>query len=119
MSRLTWTCEVCQFPIADQEGRLAVDLDAVTEVEEAIRVWKQRHPDSVTIDELMTYPDPVAWTGGHYKCKADIYANDYGFDVDQINTHAALLARTAHLLGKRWLGATDWDEVIRTKAGES
>jgi hypothetical protein len=85
---LRWTCDTCQFPIADGAGYLYVDPG----------------------DE-----DDTVWHMQHGTC--DPGGIGYAIAIERVRTHAQLLAWTAHLMGKRWLERTNWDTVIRNAAG--
>jgi hypothetical protein len=39
------------------------------------------------------------------------------FDIAEIRTEAALLSKTAQLMEKEWLTATNWIDVIRDCGG--
>jgi len=36
--------------------------------------------------------------------------------IERVRTPAQLLHWTAHLMGKQWIGCTDWPHVLRTAA---
>ena len=60
----------------------------------------------------------VCWQVHHRRCDPDPYDGGYWIDVENITSWAGLAHWTAHLMAKRWLEATDWDELLREAAGE-
>lgn len=116
---ITWNCNVCGFPIADDTGYLSLDMSAVATVEEARHNWKTDHPDGASLDDLMRYPEAAPWAALHKHCDPDPEGPSYWYDIERCRTHQQLLARTAHLMGKRWLNATNWDQIITQKAGDA
>lgn len=118
-TEITWNCNVCGFPISDGTGYLSLDMAVVSQVEQALHAWKAEHPDGASVDELMRYPQSAPWTSLHRDCDPDPEGPSYWYDIDRCRTHQQLLARTAHLMGKRWFKATNWDEIIGRKAGDA
>lgn len=118
---LTWTCQVCGFPIADRAGYLHVDLAKVGQHEAAKIAFEDKHRQggfvgysaAEWIDEMPPMP---RWRIHHRACDPDPDATDYCIDVESARTHASLLDWTAHLLEKSWLRSTTWDDLIRDAA---
>lgn len=62
-------------------------------------------------------PD-ISWEALHDSCNPDPGDDCYQIDAITANSHAALARWSAHLMSKRWLELTDWDEVLREAIGE-
>lgn len=104
---LVWICEHCTQPVDDGTGYLHINL---TEVHQA-EVAEAKLGEYVDIDQLLEIRTP-RWQTHHQACDPDLDAPDYFIDVNRLRTHADLLARTAHLSGKRWIDITDWYDLI-------
>jgi hypothetical protein len=118
---LTITCERCRKPVAPGSGFLGVSLREVTRAERAEQAYYQAHPraEAVSLSVLADeFPDDVPWRSRHYVCAPAADADAYEIAADQLRTWADLARWTAHLLGKNWLGVTDWDDMLREAAGE-
>lgn len=112
---LVWVCEACQSPVADGEGYLHVSMVEVRSAERAIADERDERDNSwgtVDINAFLSGPGPARWRTHHAGCDPEPDDADYWIDVARVRTHAHLLARTAHLMGKAWLSCTDWDELI-------
>lgn len=119
---LTWVCNTCHRPVADDAGYIHIDMRAVNRAQQASRQWNQNLTDRgawqpVNLGTLMALPGPAHWLIHHSTCDPEPDSPDYHFTVDRAHTHAQLLAWTAHLMGKTWLEHTDWSELIRVAAG--
>jgi hypothetical protein len=91
-------CERCGFPIAHGEGSIYAtyqDLGAA-------------RPDGGL----------VHWHTRHDKCSEHLEESSYELGADQLTSQSDLARWTAHLMAKRWLALTDWDDLLREVAGE-
>jgi hypothetical protein len=122
-----WVCEVCREPITDDSGYLTLDYAAALRYEDDTRQWREQHrelhrmlrPDAVAA--LRDYPERVRWRPLHRKCDpaADsAEAEEWRIAAGRIQTVGDVLMWTAHLLGKTWLPATEWGEVLRAVNGK-
>lgn len=111
--QLLWLCETCGQPIADGEGYLHVDLDEVRHATDAGA--KVNREGTVDVAALLDVPD-VHWRTHHGRCDPRPESNDYCIAVERARDHADLLARTAHLSGKRWIDVTDWYDLMARMA---
>ncbi len=112
-----WVCRGCQGPVADGDGYLHVSYKAIHEAETARRDWYARHGDAngmvtLTGPDLFSFPDQAPWVAHHSHCDPEPEAGDYFIDVERARTAEQLLSWTAHLMGKDWLSATDWQDVL-------
>ena len=112
---LVWTCTVCGHPIADGEGGLEVQYGDLHRSAKDGADWEAGHKGGYTLDELLAAPAAVQWQIAHWSCSN--LEDTYSIAVNRLRTHAALLAWTAHLMEKPWIGLTDWSEVIAAVAG--
>lgn len=105
---LVWHCDTCTFPIAPGAGYVGV---AVNEAD--------NEPDakSITLGELLALPDEGDWYAHHDTCDPTPDVPGYVIGTERLTTHAEVLDRTADLLGKPWIGDTNWDEVLRCVSG--
>lgn len=122
--RIEWRCDLCGEPLNDGFGRVFINEDAVREVHRAWRDFEREHthPEArvviSTMAERMALPEAARWEFRHHACDPAPDRHDYWFDVADVRTEAALLTKTAHLMEKDWLTATNWDAVIaRAGAG--
>ena len=116
LTQLVWTCEVCKKPIADGAGYLTVDWLAALDREQAdyARSRVSDEPDGARVVTLSSVAlrAPVHWAVLHRKCDPRPKANDYWISVESCRTTRSLLRWTAHLHPKKWLGMTDWNELL-------
>lgn len=97
MTELTMTCEQCEKPVIEREGFIGISHEERRRAEAAEA--KKRTPLDVT------------WRVRHYACAAgdlDIY----GINPAELHTWKALARWTSHLMGKPWIGLTDWDVLL-------
>jgi hypothetical protein len=125
-SRIVWTCSVCKEPIGDEKGYVVADVLAALDVLDDEQKWHEDHQapagelQVVTYKELSTYPPHVSWQILHSKCDPrPAYDGDYAIDVARARSAWDLLWWTAHLMGKNWVPATNWDDVLRHVAMQS
>ncbi|GAA1429321.1 hypothetical protein GCM10009601_44330 [Streptomyces thermospinosisporus] len=118
-------CDACKQAIADGEGGLWVDMSEVEQASINERAWEQleaeQHESGVRTfsgESIQSYPDPARWRVHHYSCDPSPSANSYAIEVHRCRSWADLVWWTAHLMGKSWLGQTDWDELLQ-QASES
>lgn len=93
MPDITWNCDRCDFPVSD--GILFVPEAEVIAAEESGNVMDW---------------EPARWRAVHLECEPD--PNGYAVAVHEVSTYAQMLWWTAHLSGKNWLSATNWNELI-------
>ena len=116
---LTLPCDLCKKPVTGKAGYIIVDRRDIHRYREASKAWKSKYqPDDghwhpVNLAALLDGPDPAPWHIYHRACDPDPDDNsEYWFDAYRCSTAFDLLGWTAHLLGKKWLEDTDWDEFI-------
>jgi hypothetical protein len=124
-SRIEWTCAVCKEPIANRQGYIVADVLAALDVLDAEQKWHEDHrPPAgelqvLTCRELSTYPPHVSWQVLHRKCDPRPDYGDYAIEVERARSAWDLIWWTAHLMGKNWVPATNWDDVLRHAAMRS
>jgi len=114
---IVWTCSVCDKPVADADGYIAVGMDEASRAEREREEWEDASPSGTAMLELLTYPT-AHWRVFHSGCDPKNERGPYRIDVDQIRSAWAVLACTAHLMGESWAAATDWREVIGELAAD-
>lgn len=60
----------------------------------------------------------IPWHARHDRCSEHLEESSYEIGADQIMTLGALSRWTAHLMAKRWVASSDWDDLLREAAGE-
>ncbi len=121
---IDWRCDLCHEPIADDEGRAYVNGRDAEEVKRARASFEKEHKHPkhelyvYTGADLAKLPQPARWEFRHHACDPAPDRADYWFNIAEVRTEAALLVKTALLMEKSWLEATNWDDVIAA-VGES
>jgi hypothetical protein len=112
---IVWTCSVCDKPVADSDGYLAVGIDEANRAERERQEWEDASPSGTAMSEMRTYPT-AHWRVFHSDCDPEPERGPYRIEVDGIRSAWAVLAWTAHLMGEPWVSATDWRVVIEELA---
>lgn len=110
---LDWVCSECSLPINDGEGSLWINASEHWAYIDGMQEWRREHPKdrAHTIGEILKQPGHVRWHSTHRECSSD-EDKEYWLAVEKVRTPAQLLATTAHLMGKNWLGDTDWASIL-------
>lgn len=117
-SLLRWKCDRCGDPIISGTGYIAIDLHETATAEALTAEWRARHREgTTTLAALSTLPDQALWVVAHDTCAPLPDGPYYCIDIERAETAAHLLSWTAHLMGKPWISATNWDDLIREMAG--
>lgn len=116
VTELAVICDACAKPISDGAGYLHVSHHAIAEHEQAMARWREDNQPGgyMCITDLLAIPKPARWRAHHRRCDPEPDSSDYWIDVARLRTWRALLEWTAHLMGKRWLPATDWQRLIES-----
>lgn len=117
--RVTWRCDLCDQPVADNDGYIYLPTDPC-EVEKAWREFNARTTgaDGVRVITGDTWKDyfamPLAnWGVLHRGCDPEPDAEPYyWFGVEAANTRQKLLDWAAHLFPNSWLRSTNWDALL-------
>ncbi len=120
---LEWRCDHCDQVVHDGAGYIHIDYAAIHATEEARRIWERDRPRgaattvatsivTVRFGDLAAYPPAVPWQVHHTRCDPHPDAGDYWFSVERCRTWPQLVEWTAHLMGKAWIGRTDWRAVL-------
>jgi hypothetical protein len=129
MTALVWTCDKCKRPIADGKGAVFVRWSDSKRYEEAKAKHKRKQRALVKAEQERTGKKRVLvamdltsmipmmyavphWHVLHHKCDPTPADSRCHYDVSEMRTEADVLARTAHLMGKRWFKDTRWDDLI-------
>jgi hypothetical protein len=112
---IVWTCSVCDKPVADGDGYIAVGMDEVERAERERQEWEDASPGGTSMSGMRTYPT-AHWRVFHSGCDPVDERGRYRIDVNRIRLALAALAWTAHLMGEPWVSATDWRVVIEELA---
>lgn len=117
--RIVWNCEVCGHPIEDVQGYLTVSYRDIRLHEEGWAEFKRRKSEEAgsswvfySVLELDEVPHRAAWKALHRYCDPNPDSNDYWFDVERIRTYREVIGWTAHLMGKKWILHTTWNELL-------
>lgn len=122
-TRIIWTCDVCQQPVANRAGYIHVLYREIDQYDSDLEDWQarvdaaQEDPTAsfriITGGLLLDCPTPARWHVHHFRCDPDPDSHDYAIGVERIRTFKEVTSWTAHLLGKRWLSSTDWEGLLR------
>jgi len=123
--RIDWACDVCGEPLWDGAGYVTVGEADVKEVVRADAEFRKKGEEAPgrpgwpvhRASDFAKLPEPARWLFRHHACDPAPDAPDYWFDIAEIRTEAALLSKTAQLMEKEWLTATNWIDVIRDCGG--
>lgn len=110
MSQLQLICQTCRRPI--EEGHLGIDTQAVATYQAAAAAWEAAHGDAGTLDDLLTHPEGPEWTAHCAACEPNTCG--YCIQAGELTTYKGLVKWTAHLMGKTWFAATDWDHMLES-----
>jgi predicted GIY-YIG superfamily endonuclease len=109
---LVHVCDTCHEPVDDGLGFLEVRYD---DIDRHSRAWDEFYKELRPLSECPTV-QRAHWLVHHDNgwCSPNHGGGSYWIDVERIRTREALIAWTAHLLGKQWLADTDWYQVLRS-----
>ena len=119
-AELTLICEGCRMPFTDG-GCLWISFADIQRASQQDADWHAAHPagEAVDITTFLSLPGGAVWHAHHDRCMPPEGESSYDVDVGQVRTWAGLVRWTVHLMGKRWLEFSDWDDVLREASGES
>ena len=103
-TELVIICGKCRSPIEGDTGFLGVRHRLIS--------------DAMVSDAHGRAAADILWEALHDKCNPDPDDDCYQIDAITANTHAGLARWTSHLMSKKWLELTDWDELLREAIGE-
>lgn len=111
MAEVKWTCAECDEEIAAGDGFVRARMSEVHAFDAAMRARPEKI--SYSVADFMELPDRAKWRAHHFRCTED--DEDYALAVEELRTAWDLVKWTSHLMGKAWLGSTDWADVLRSK----
>lgn len=121
-SEVTYVCDTCHCIVGPGEGHILVDDRKAYRIfaEQRERDYQRQqaeheagNPLFVAFDIATAIEEPAEWKVFHRECIGkQEYHHWYGFSVAESSTYEALLSHTLHLMGKVWIGATDWYRFV-------
>ena len=118
-SQLMWMCDYGDGPVANGKGYVAVEMAAAHKLherrEQQRALERTQTVDGVVKVDLSAWQamgHAVPWFVMHRDCDPLPDRPDYWFDVARCRRFSELLDWNAHLHGKRWISATNWDRFI-------
>lgn len=118
--KITWSCEICG---ADAEW-ISLEHGELQHCKQIyvfnLALGRSRQPQRENM-KIMSAAEAIAegdrkFPRAHWQVRCEDHVSDqtlaYEIDVPRINTRDKLLQWTAHLLGKGWLFATDWEKLL-------
>jgi hypothetical protein len=116
---LTFFCDTCKQPVADGDGYIHASHTKILAHQKAMADFAATSEHTgADLAAFLDLPGRAGWQVHHPACDPEKHA-DYCIYVEQINTWRGLMSMTAHLMGKTWLGSTDWAALLReTASGE-
>jgi hypothetical protein len=115
---ITLICGACHSPITGDTGALAVYFADIHAHRAAARAWREAHPQPMPASAADAYPEPIRWEPVHDACVQLERGDAYDIGAAQLATKTGFIRWSAHLSRKNWIGATDWEAVLREAAGE-
>lgn len=114
---LNWTCRVCSQPILDSMGYLELSMEEMRTYQREVKAFHKKHSGFMTLGELMEHPDQVEWKAMHSKCDPEPDVDSwYWISLDRISDVWQMLSWTSHLMGKSWIGDTNWHVLLKEVA---
>ena len=114
-------CEVCGKPINNPaKATISMCYKRLREYGSARKVWEDKNVEE--FGDLQTYrlggdyPEQVKWVIAHEACGCPDHpegCDEYWFYCTRFDSLGKVVAWTLHLIGKRWLRATDWEGLVR------
>jgi hypothetical protein len=119
-AELALICESCLQPFTSA-GCLWISFADIVRASQQDAEWHEAHPAGEAIDIMtfLTLPGEAVWHTHHDRCMPEPGRDSYDIGAEQVRTWAGLVRWTTHLMAKRWLDVSDWDDVLREASGES
>ena len=106
------SCDKCGMTVTPQEGVIAISKVEMEVAEAEGRAWELAHQGkAISLDEMLTGPEPAKWQWGHQACIPD--DGGYSIDAARFDSLGKTLDWTLHMMEKRWLQYTDWATLVR------
>lgn len=116
VDELVWICDVCDGEIPDRDGYVQVSYQEMHTYRDAKEAFDERTTRNgmqvISGADWHDLPKPARWTAVHADCDPDPDDACYWYAVERIRTPRDLIAVTAHLMEKRWLGDTTWRSIL-------
>lgn len=118
---LKWVCGGCKEDVAGKsDAVIHVRYADIAIFEDEAKRFEEAHPSAVGVMTLVNnYPHRAEWRIHCWTCNPhkldDMTACNacFIYEVNRLASWSDLIALTAHLMGKRWLPVTNWDEFLR------
>jgi len=115
---VSFECNGCGLAIQGGAGFLAVRYEEINAHREALKRFRERTGGSFAAgDFARSVPPRAHWRAFHNDPECLPFddegaAAQYEIPLSRLRTINDLVARTAHLLEKKWIGDTDWHAVL-------
>lgn len=119
---LTWDCDKCGLPIADEDGFVSASYSLMKSYLVKRSAWQDfvdnqypPNPSGVRIIPASAYeahPHPAPWMIYHSACDPHPGERCYSIPVEELRSHRDVLQVTHRLMNKTWFGHTAWDQVL-------
>ena len=109
---LLFICDMCNQPVDSykDEGEIYTLWHEINLAEEKDAQYKARKGEFIRASDIV---DSLAhWHIAHYKCNHTENPH-YPIEIYRMRTIKKALAWTIHLMDKKWIGLTDWSDLIR------
>lgn len=113
-------CEHCARPVHSGRGGVRLYDDDLATAETAYEAHQAAQAAAAQIldplatalssEDLMRTPSPARWRVEHDRCATT--GGAYAIDAGRLATVLDALEWTVHLMGKTWIGHTDWSKFI-------
>jgi hypothetical protein len=126
-SNIQWVCASCSTLIdsTDKLAGIILDQEQMTNAEKLLSDYAQYEREKAligsVIDDTLRIANIVKTPEGQWvpycsSCASTV-SEAYFISVDRISTLAQVLDWTVHLMGKGWVGYTDWSYWMRKIIG--
>ena len=116
--QIEWRCDVCEFPIADWTGYLAVSRNAISKFQRDWADWAESAGTPLgdgtlySPTDLRAAPRPARWESLHQKCDPAPTRSDEWIPVARLRTFADLLSATLDYELGGYGTSTDWRDLM-------
>lgn len=129
-ARLSVLCDGCERDVSGSKKAVVhISHAALSQYKKAKKAFKEAHGNTFTLAQLIDeHPESVPWQihcddcNPHWVTHPDDGSRTacdgcYWFSLDRFATERDIIKWTAHLLGKNWLGDTNWSDFISRFVG--
>lgn len=122
-------CSICKKPVK-RDGYIGVPATEVARAAREDEAWKAHKAEKqarlgefagecIEDNEWDLIPEPARWYTMHIACDTRTDCNDYGYQVERVDTWPKFISFVAHVSSKPWVQKhTDLSALLRRVIGE-